>query len=1140
MGKFCVKCGTSVVGKKFCTGCGTLTGNAASAAPPPKHKRLPSKPGQNFAAAPAQINPDRNECEQARKFVNSLLGLSITETEFFGKLKTGQTLCTLVNTIQPGTIKEIHRFNQPFMQMDNIGHYLDGARKLGIAEHYLFSTLDLYNKTNMKKVIESVLQLKLLSQKSPEVSKKLNAPSQPSDKPRKSGPSKLLPPVPDTRARQSSAPEEAVPPVPIPAPVGEVKQDASPDLAKEWEEVAQMKAQLKQRESALENERRVATIRRAELEEKLVGAGEMEKLREQMDADKRALESSLRRENEKTVQNMHEQHMARLREQELKFEMTRSERDTELQTQQLSTRSDLKNLEDKLAAKQREHELELGRMEESHREHLKGVSQKAEAANAEQQIVHLRTESDRNLATVKEQHGTEMENLRKQLGKVKEDSQRQIAIEKERMTREAEQKAAEAMIEGIEDAKRNVSNNLKKQYEQQLKEMKVQVEREAEMARAERVRELEEKTSEIKLGFEQKLAQIKSEGADAKKEKVLRERLETELVHIRSQSITAEARHSSASQQNRDVMQAQLSVDFDAELQRQHHVFESRLQSEIAQREEAARTEKDAQAAKTESLQKQIAELQKQSAQAKTDEEKFNKERELAAAEMEARIIKAVKIEREKMTKESEILTESRSEADQMYKTKLEQLQSQLTKEREEIAQLKDSYAKQAKQSAESGKDAEAMKESEEKLRAEYENKMSQLTERHQSELSKRADESTKFDIGAQENLATLEGELEKQRNRARELGDKKREQEQEFSVQYKEPNPVSTMLEQQKRALAAEKLKFANAEKKFVSELEAVNSSLSTREEGLRAEIEKEWKQKLWARKAESDAKMEQLSSKQSSEVAAKEAQLASERAAKQQLQAEIAKLKAELQKAKNAPRGASAAVAVLPGAPPPPPPMGGGVGRPPPPPGAAPPLAGAPPPLAGAPPPLAGAPPPLAGAPPPLAGAPPPLASAPPKLKTGPSSAGRGGLLDAIRSGGKLKKSTDRKLPAPKPSGGGGGGGLSGGLLAAIQAGPNLKKASARKLPERPVTPKGGSSSGGGGSSMMGIGQMAAIMAAQRKKRVTDGTSKMTATKKGGEPAVEGGSAPPLPRLRSVKSGDFKPKQFESKDATPSWVKK
>eukprot|EP01083_Nonionella_stella_P047288 126560_1 len=71
------------------------------------------------------------------------------------------------------------------------------------------------------------------------------------------------------------------------------------------------------------------------------------------------------------------------------------------------------------------------------------------------------------------------------------------------------------------------------------------------MARSERVRELDEKTAEIKLGVEQKLTQIKAEGANAKEEKVLHERLDTELVHIRSQSITAEARHSSASQQNR-------------------------------------------------------------------------------------------------------------------------------------------------------------------------------------------------------------------------------------------------------------------------------------------------------------------------------------------------------------------------------------------------------------------------------------------------------------------------------------------------------------------------------------------------------------------------------------------------------------
>ena len=44
-----------------------------------------------------------------------------------------------------------------------------------------------------------------------------------------------------------------------------------------------------------------------------------------------------------------------------------------------------------------------------------------------------------------------------------------------RVNREAEQKAAKQVVEGIEEAKTKVANSLKLQFEQQMKEMREQV-----------------------------------------------------------------------------------------------------------------------------------------------------------------------------------------------------------------------------------------------------------------------------------------------------------------------------------------------------------------------------------------------------------------------------------------------------------------------------------------------------------------------------------------------------------------------------------------------------------------------------------------------------------------------------------------
>ncbi|KAI9311984.1 calponin homology domain-containing protein [Dichotomocladium elegans] len=47
----------------------------------------------------------------------------------------------------------------PFMQMENIARFLEGAEKLGVPKHDLFQTVDLYEKKNMTQVVDAIFSI---------------------------------------------------------------------------------------------------------------------------------------------------------------------------------------------------------------------------------------------------------------------------------------------------------------------------------------------------------------------------------------------------------------------------------------------------------------------------------------------------------------------------------------------------------------------------------------------------------------------------------------------------------------------------------------------------------------------------------------------------------------------------------------------------------------------------------------------------------------------------------------------------------------------------------------------------------------------------------------------------------------------
>ncbi len=87
--------------------------------------------------------------------------------DLFESLKSGVQLCTLLNKIQPNTIKKINKMSVAYMQMENIKNYLDGCRSLGMADRDLFDTVDLFEHKNIPQVGHSVLELGKLARTIP-------------------------------------------------------------------------------------------------------------------------------------------------------------------------------------------------------------------------------------------------------------------------------------------------------------------------------------------------------------------------------------------------------------------------------------------------------------------------------------------------------------------------------------------------------------------------------------------------------------------------------------------------------------------------------------------------------------------------------------------------------------------------------------------------------------------------------------------------------------------------------------------------------------------------------------------------------------------------------------------------------------
>ncbi|KAG5184842.1 calponin homology domain-containing protein, partial [Tribonema minus] len=109
-------------------------------------------------ARKAAANYDYAGEHAAQEWIEAVTRVKFEGT-FAAALKDGSVLCKLLNAIRPGTVKKINTSSMPFKQMENISAYLKGCRALGVAEHSLFETVDLYEEKDISLVIKCLFAL---------------------------------------------------------------------------------------------------------------------------------------------------------------------------------------------------------------------------------------------------------------------------------------------------------------------------------------------------------------------------------------------------------------------------------------------------------------------------------------------------------------------------------------------------------------------------------------------------------------------------------------------------------------------------------------------------------------------------------------------------------------------------------------------------------------------------------------------------------------------------------------------------------------------------------------------------------------------------------------------------------------------
>jgi hypothetical protein len=105
-------------------------------------------------------NNDIKAQEKAIAFIESVIGENLVITDSLQRtLRSGVILCRMIQKIKPELMPRISARPLPFLQMENIHNFLNAVKELGVKPTNLFQTAELYEGTDMNKVIHTLLSL---------------------------------------------------------------------------------------------------------------------------------------------------------------------------------------------------------------------------------------------------------------------------------------------------------------------------------------------------------------------------------------------------------------------------------------------------------------------------------------------------------------------------------------------------------------------------------------------------------------------------------------------------------------------------------------------------------------------------------------------------------------------------------------------------------------------------------------------------------------------------------------------------------------------------------------------------------------------------------------------------------------------
>jgi len=106
------------------------------------------------------MSSKKNYEQEAIDFIESILGEKLIINDNLQRtLRSGVVLCRMIQIIKPELMPRISARPLPFLQMENIHNFLNAAKELGVSPVNLFQTAELYEGSDMNKVIHTLLSL---------------------------------------------------------------------------------------------------------------------------------------------------------------------------------------------------------------------------------------------------------------------------------------------------------------------------------------------------------------------------------------------------------------------------------------------------------------------------------------------------------------------------------------------------------------------------------------------------------------------------------------------------------------------------------------------------------------------------------------------------------------------------------------------------------------------------------------------------------------------------------------------------------------------------------------------------------------------------------------------------------------------